>query len=35
VMTDVALAADEGAKQLPEQGGGPVPRPGMAAKEEP
>jgi hypothetical protein len=34
VMTDVALAADEGAKLLPEQGGASAAKPGIAAKEE-
>ncbi len=35
VMTDVALTAEEGARQLPERGGASASRPGIAAKEEP
>jgi hypothetical protein len=35
VMTDVALAADEGVRQLPEQGGASATKPGIAAKEQP
>jgi hypothetical protein len=35
VMTDVSLAADEGAKLLPEQGGASAAKPGVAAKAEP
>jgi hypothetical protein len=33
VMTEVALAAEEGAKMLPEQGGASAAKPGVAAKE--
>ena len=35
VMTEVALAADEGVRQLPEHGGGSASKPGIAAKEQP
>src|SRR5205085_2248948 len=35
VMTEVALAAHEGVRQLPEHGGGPSAKPGIAAKEQP
>jgi hypothetical protein len=35
VMTDVALSADEGVKQLPEQGGASAAKPTVAAKEHP
>jgi hypothetical protein len=35
VMTEVALAAGDGIRQLPEQGGGPLNKPAIAAKEEP
>jgi hypothetical protein len=35
VMTEVALAADQGVRQLPEHGGGSATKPGIAAKEQP
>jgi hypothetical protein len=35
VMTDVALAGHDGVRQLPEHGGGPASKQGIAAKEEP
>jgi len=35
VMTEVALAADQGVRQLPEHGGGSASKPGIAAKEQP
>ena len=35
VMTEVALAGHEGVQQLPEHGGGPAGKQGIAAKEEP
>jgi hypothetical protein len=35
VMTEVALAADHGVRQLPEHGGGSASKPGIAAKEQP
>jgi hypothetical protein len=35
VMTEVALTAHEGVRQLPEHGGGPAGGPGIAAKGEP
>src|SRR6266446_5832243 len=35
VMTEVALSAGDGVRQLPEHGGGPLNKPAIAAKEEP